>query len=989
MSGGGDEGNATTNDQQADITIPLNLDGGSSGLAGAGDSYGSLSNESINDTELGDGNFISPPSSANSSRRSLVSPRTLMSPLLGENLLDTDAEDEISLEQVDTDLLPGATTSSKAAVSSSSRLGIPQPPRLDLPPMPPRPSSASPPPKAYPDSYQNQTTPRGGRIGSVGGTGGSGVAAESPSSVNAQPGDWLSVGISHGSGSGVGGGGDGTSPSNGSRGGPPSAAPRFSILMNMTGTKNGQRGKCAILTRIAVVVGILLLTTILAVTMSNSSGWWWASSSSGASSDDVSVTTTLAIPFPKVDRAAYGDPAEEIVDTTLFDPRLLGIPSSQSQSDDDESKEPGNTTSTRLRHLAAVKNIQSATSLLKVPFPTGAFWTNLVLKSTTDNGLSYPIFAYPYGYKWSASKLLTSYPPLRRKIDSKSIRDVFQPDLTFGSAEEVLMRHVVSFDPLSVSVRFLNSEHQDRTSYWESYIVRGSPYVTIKYRAATPMISPLSNFKSVMCPRDDSGNYKDTPTINKAQVGTFPQATKSKNDTDGHERLLDSAGGTWGVCSMRSGGEPQADVTLTGVQFLFQTQENLTWLVFASSPITLIYDAAGKRTVKASKPFTGVLRFALVPPPVDDNGVASAGSSGIHDSVQLSASSGVKRLIYHASIYPVAGHVAWEFQKETALSGKSSINQALSSVVGDGISSIGSTIGTIASGSTSSNKYATVKFEYDILSMSDTAQKSTDQPSLKSQLLMLALPHHADQMSTGLLKGDQFDLGYQCIKGMMQPVVGDSWQYEEALPTLGFDDDETLHTLSTMDDTNRDSILDQVKKDLVRVLPSFDENVYGFGKQTARLAQLVHIGHMLSLPSARTKSKENNEEEGKDKNSAHPPPGFVEDGLDSLRKYVCTFLRDGQKDKLLFDSKFGGMVTKDGLEDTQADFGNGRFNVRFLLNVTILVFPSFGILSCSLSANLSPTSLFFNHTSTGPSFPLWIFALRECNPCQVRRPFFA
>ena len=944
LSGNGDEGNAATNDQQTDITVPLNLNDESSGLAAAGDSYGSLSNESINDTELGDGSFISPTSSANSSRRSLVSPRTLMSPLLGENLLDTDAEDEISLEQ---DLLPGATTTGKAAASSSSRLGIPQPPRLDLPPIPRRPSSASPPPKAYPDSYQNQTTPRGGRIGGGIG-GGSRVAAESPSSVNAQPGDWDSVGKSYGTGSGVGGG-DGTSPSNGSRGGPESAAPRFPILMNMTGTKNGQRGKCAILTRIVIVAGLLLLTTILAIIMSNSSGWW--SSSNGASSDDVSVTTTLAIPFPKVDRAAYGDPAEKIVDTTLFDPRLLGTPSSQSQGGDEESKEPGNTTSTRLRHLAAVKNIQSATSLLKVPFPTGAFWTNLVLKSTTDNGLSYPIFAYPYGYKWSASKLLTSYPPLRRKIDSKSIRDVFQPDLTFGSAEEVLMRHVVSFDPLSVSVRFLNSEHQERTSYWESYIVRGSPYVTIKYRAATPMISPLSNFKSVMCPRDDSGNYKDTPTINKAQVGTFPQATKSKNDTSGNQRLLDSAGGTWGVCSMKSGGEPQADVTLTGVQFLFQTQENLTWLVFASSPITLIYDAAGRRTVKSSKPFTGVLRFALVPPPVDDDGIASAGSSGIHDSVQLSASSGVKRLIYHASIYPVAGHVAWEFQKETTLGGKSNLNQALSSVVGDGISSIGSTIGTIASGSTSSNKYATVKFEYDILSMSDTAQQSTDRSSLKSQLLMLALPHHADQMSTGLLKGDQFDLGYQCIKGMMQPVVGDSWQYQEALPALGFDDDETLLGLSTMDDTIRDSILDQVKKDLVRVLPAFDENVYGFGKQTARLAQLVHIGHMLSLPSANTKSKANNEEEGKDKNSAHPAPGFVEDGLDSLRKYVCTFLRDGQKDKLFFDSKFGGMVTKDGLEDTQADFGNGRFNVRFLLNVTI--FPLFGIMSRSIGKSLT------------------------------------
>jgi len=902
-----------SNDQQGDVTVPRNASE-SSGLADQ--SYGSLSNESITDTELGTGILAISPSS---SRRSIESPRTLMSPLIGINLLDTDAEDENSLEQqADEDLLPGGTSS-----SSSRVVAIPQPPRLDLPSTrPPRPSSASPPVKGYPGSYQNQMTPRGG--------GGSVVADESPSSVTAQAGDWHSVGLSYGTGNGASmvdeaGTGNGTSPSNGSGGGAALAAPKWSILINMAGAKNGRQGKCAIITRIVIIVGILLLTTISAVIMSNSIEWWW-SSSSGASSVDAPDSPALVVPFPKVDRADYGDPADKIVDTSLFEPRLLRTPSSPTEGDDDSLEEESeNTTSTRFRRLAAVKDIQSAKSLLKVPFPTGAFWTNLVLKSTTDNGLSYPIFAYPYGYKWSSSALLTSYPPLRRKIDSKSIRDVFQPDLSFTSAEEVLMRHVVSFDPLSVSVRFLNSEHAERSSYWESYLVRGSPYVTIMYRAATPMISPLSNFKSVMCPRDDSGNYKDTPSIDKAQVGAVPQAAKGQNGTDGRRRVLDSPGGTWGVCSMTSGGEPQADVTLTGVQFLLQTQENLTWLVFASSPITLIYDAAGKRTVKASKPFTGVLRFALVPPPTDESGVVNPGFSGMHDSVQLSASSGVKRLIYHASVYPVSGHVAWEFQKETTTGGKSNLNQALSNVVGDGISSIGNTIGTIASGSTGSNKYATVKFQYDILSMSDTAQKSTDRSSLDSELLMLALPHHANQMTSGLLKRDQFDLGYQCIKGMMQPVVGASWQYEESLPTLGFDDDETLNSLSRMDDKIRNTILDQVKKDLVRVLPSFDENVYGFGKQTARLAQLVHIGHVLSLPSARTKTE--NEESTDNKNLRHPAPWFVEDGLDSLRKYVCTFLRDGQKDTLLFDSKFGGMVTKDGLLDTQADFGNGRFNV--------------------------------------------------------------
>ena len=116
---------------------------------------------------------------------------------------------------------------------------------------------------------------------------------------------------------------------------------------------------------------------------------------------------------------------------------------------------------------------------------------------------------------------------------------------------------------------------------------------------------------------------------------------------------------------------------------------------------------------------------------------------------------------------------------------------------------------------------------------------------------------------------------------------------------------------------------------------------------------------MLSLPSAREKSKK---EEDKDINDIpHPAPGFVEDGLDSLRKYVCTFLRDGQNDKLLFDSKFGGMVTMDGLEDTQADFGNGRFNVRSNAEMLLLIgFAGFDFQCIHFTnATFCPISFFF------------------------------
>jgi len=883
--------------------------------------YGSLSNESITDSELGAGlidrggggdggsgsistgdMMLSPQSSVSDSRNNSGSGSgrgvSVMSPLMGELFVDTDGEDE-----ADTDLLPI------------------RPPRLGLPPTTPRGGSGSAATAAttaayFPDSsYQNVN-----------------VAGESPSSVNAQPGDWHTVGLSYGSGTGNGGGGGAPNGSKDSAGNgiattTANAAPSIWSIFSSNSSKNRP---FAVMVRIVVILALLILATLLAVIMSSSnSGWWWSSGSGdeSGSASGSSGQPTLVVPFPHVDRAAYGDPANKIVDPDLFDPRLLGTPSSVDTSDGGEQggntendAQPSDSTGdtaesnvTRRRLNQAeggspVKDIHSASSLLKVPFPTGAFWTNLVLKPTSDEGLSYPIFAYPYGFKWSPTTLVTSYPPLRRKVDATSIRDVFNPDLTFGSEEAIANRHVLSFDPLSVSVRFLISDHRNRSNYWESYIVRGSPYVTIFYRAATPVITPLSIFKSVMCPRDESGKYNSAPAHTKEQI------EKGDSGSDNDKQTTDS--GAWGVCSSKSDGTSNSNVLLTGVQFLLQTQENLTWMVFASSPITFLYDGAAKRTVKAVEPFSGVLRFALVPPPADDSGVTGTGFPGIHDGVQLSSSSGVKRLIYHASVYPVAGHVTWEFQKEGSTN-SNGVNQAISSLVGGG--------GTSGGSLSSINKYAKVKFEFDTLSMADASQGSTDKSSLHSQLLMLSLPHHAELMDgSDILKNELFDLEYHCIKGRMIPIVGTSWQYQETLPSLGFDDDDALTQIATMDGGIRQTILDQVKKDLVRVLPTFDENVYGFGKQVARLAQLVHISYMLSSPSAANKSHKANKKDTKA--APHTNAAFVQEGLDSLRRLLCTFLRDGQKDTLMFDSQFGGIVTKDGLEDTQADFGNGRFN---------------------------------------------------------------
>ena len=211
------------------------------------------------------------------------------------------------------------------------------------------------------------------------------------------------------------------------------------------------------------------------------------SKAKGVNSKHHAKEETFEVPFPHVDRSDYSVPASSIVDPLLFSQSLRGS---------DQNSSIGSNSSSRL---------------LKVPFPTGAFWTNLVIKPTADQLLSYPVMAYPYGYKWNPSMIQVSYPALRHLMDHLSIRDIFNPDLSLCTKEEVSNRHVQYFDQMSVTLRFEQSlqETVEEKGLWETYLVQGSPYVTARYENMTPVIHPLSIFKGISCIETedrDSGN---------------------------------------------------------------------------------------------------------------------------------------------------------------------------------------------------------------------------------------------------------------------------------------------------------------------------------------------------------------------------------------------------------------------------------------------------------------------------------------------------
>mmetsp|Transcript_1154 Transcript_1154/g.2935 ORF Transcript_1154/g.2935 Transcript_1154/m.2935 type:complete len:891 (-) Transcript_1154:66-2738(-) len=538
------------------------------------------------------------------------------------------------------------------------------------------------------------------------------------------------------------------------------------------------------------------------------------------------ASQSFVMPFPKVDRADFGDPVESFINMDLFAPHLVRNGSGLLAKTDGENDQAHPSKSFAL------------------PFPTGAFWTNLVVYPPQGSEISYPVVVYPFAYRWSSSSLKVSYPAAHRVTRSKSVQDAFIPEMILSVREEVKKRQIADYDPLSVTLEFQSSSSPN--GKWETSLVQGSPYITVAYTKQTPVFKPLSTFSDVQCPGDDDEDFSDL-------IGD--------NGDNGARSLF-------GVCSIDRS-DPK-ETAMRGVQFVFKTPEGVSWFMFASEPMNLVFDKISMTTISTTAPVTGVIRLAYIP---DTDGGKS-----------LSTSTGVKRLIYHSDVYPVGGDVSFELHRSGTSSSRTenSIDAAKS--------------------------HATVTFRFETRSM----LSNTVAAQASKNLLMLALPHHAEVISeSDTLDGVNFDVNYECIKGPMTPVVGPSWTFDEPLYDLKFD-----APVQTIDENVKEFILQQVEDDLNKVLPNGDENVYGYGKQVARLAQLAHIADKLET---KIEKGGNNTAEGEQTT-------VLSKAAMQLSKYLEKFLSSDVSDPLVFDTNIGGLCSKQGLLDNGEDFGNGRYN---------------------------------------------------------------
>lgn len=672
------------------------------------------------------------------------------------------------------------------------------------------------------------------------------------------------------------------------------------------------------------------------------------------------------VPFQKISRGAYGDPVSNFLDKSLFHPSLLyhgeGVDVASAKLSTN-TQNTDNTTALTVGNNDERRRLSTTLKpFLHNPFPTGAFWTNLVLLPQTESGKpkqstksqsSYPIVAYPYSYQWSTlGKLQVSYSAARRKIQPNSIQDAFAPDVTIGSVDNIHIRHVLRFDSLSVTLRFYgdaddtskqNSTDFDNMRHWDTYIVQGSPYVTARYYGLRPELTALSDFTDIVCP----------PAMKAQEERQTTGATSESNSTDHNQRKLgifsqpsspvatSTPSKKLGVCGVSENSTQQRKI-ITGVQFVVTTQEGLIWLVFASEPITFEFNQAARRVIKSSTPFQGVIRLALVPPATLPSAASNVPPSSPLDLESIASSSAVKRLIYHAGTFPVGGSVNWVFRTGTR-SPISSSNAAgkrrMIEITDIKDSQFRNRDRQLSSDSPKGNNIGSITFSFDTQHMSALDTTST---SAQKDLLMLSLPHHAASITSAndiLFNPQEFDLFFRCIKGRMVPVVGNSWTYEEELTSIGFDDEtpydeksghNPVLSVSTLDQTIQDLILQTVESDLNINLPVLESGAYGFGKGIARLAQLALIADSIEgvahASSKKVAPSKNNESQASN-STAVLSRATSQRAYALLEKYLTMWLvGDGGVRRLFYDVDLGGIVSKDGLTDVFSDFGNVRYN---------------------------------------------------------------
>jgi endo-1,3(4)-beta-glucanase len=185
------------------------------------------------------------------------------------------------------------------------------------------------------------------------------------------------------------------------------------------------------------------------------------------------------------------------------------------------------------------------------PYPTGAFWTNLVVNNG-DN----PVSLGAYDVKTVPAGVQVSYSATRRSVSQSAITDPFDVDFQIAAAEAYATRSVLKYDNLSVTMQYQNP---GSTGKYLAYLVKGSVFVTVEFQGSTPVIS--------------APNMHITGFAQQ-----FPQVSNGASQ---------------------------------GQQYLVTLGNYQQWIVYCSTTVTLNWNNGD--SITAAGPMNGVIRIAILP----------------------------------------------------------------------------------------------------------------------------------------------------------------------------------------------------------------------------------------------------------------------------------------------------------------------------------------------------------------------------------------
>ena len=204
-------------------------------------------------------------------------------------------------------------------------------------------------------------------------------------------------------------------------------------------------------------------------------------------------------------------------------------------------------------------------------------------------------------------------------------------------------------------------------------------------------------------------------------------------------------------------------------------------------------------------------------------------------------------------------------------------------------------------------------------------------------LLMLAVAHQlqlfeeVENSSPKVLQESSYGPIFS-MKGVMRLVRGSKWVMTYDLVSVGWSY-ETSHVKFSFDELEK--VSSALVEDLNGSQPQEDPDPYGFGKEVSRVANLALIANDIGHTDARLQS------------------------ISMLRTMFSPWISGSNEDYLVYDDTWGGIVSSEGLQNSQADFGNGWYNDHHF-QYGYMVYA--GAVWGHLSKNLTQTELNFFQT---------------------------